>query len=1066
MAMFQGVTGMVQITSYALFIVIMGSGVGVQTAPAEAAEAETAAVAAAGSEKAPREVPFTARFTPEELRPLLDRRSEFLPLPFQLDGQAELYGRVLDRISMDALVEEMRPFLAERFAGRFDPRRDVIFRPVPPERQVEMELPASADGQYRGPEQEIIGFLLHDVTRQEFLSVAGRALQQARQLLDSGDPAADRTSGNYYQLLASREVARLQDAQDRSEAEARAREAARREIGAALGVYDPQTGTFGGEPNWAKESRRYSYVIREGEFVERLRPLVTRMNRDVTMAGFRPPPELGPPGIQFDPDLEDVEIVLPRPLLESFLEQADQLERRMAEEELISIEAVRLTDRDILTGAIASRLNVVSQGVHDVNRMSKRGIFRDVGINSLLAVANRELAIVNLQEIEAGRRPEGTPPITLPPPTLPPVETDRTWTNIGSTFSAGADDIFFDGREQSYGFSYIGPDGLQHTLALDVVDSLREFWDRIERNLIVHKIKKTPKPERFTVPVGPETRSFEGIAALISQENQEIVVATATGAISTLQATAGTWLVIQDFRIEPLPGSSTTLTAEELSDLGDRVLLTMFLRDPLVEVETKSRLVEAGNREDLRTLLGMVYAEQQGRPVRPGWKARTYAEVYNQRVRDAAEDAGIEKKERNSKIIMTFYSSQGNIIQQPGVTALGDANDLTSFTTELRPNVVTPISSFFTKTASGATGSSPLTGISKGEQSSEEKTMTHLVVRARFPTMERERKDREEGRHLGYFDLPLGRRPQSMVDLPFMSSSDHPLERLSHLRVGMMFDALQQDRVQSPFELINPNSLRGTVSRRVWETATTRLLMNRKIISESPAVEQALATEFRQRFIIEVRSLLEYDEDFFAAPNMALRNMAQWNNPDRIVLALNNSNNRFPLHRLIGMIDELGERLVTDAYAEDYLGVSPSNLLGHYRVHPLSPEELKALRRDVANHYMRYQEIYGDAFLEAVSDILQLGTYRASRHAQLLEGPFRGYHDLVVFDHSGHALAASAVAQDAHEEFLIIKRGGIPGGMWGGSLRHLGDMYPDYRRFVVRGREVLKLGDWWALLNW
>ena len=71
--------------------------------------------------------------------------------------------------------------------------------------------------------------------------------------------------------------------------------------------------------------------------------------------------------------------------------------------------------------------------------------------------------------------------------------------------------------------------------------------------------------------------------------------------------------------------------------------------------------------------------------------------------------------------------------------------------------------------------------------------------------------------------MPFGRIPHSVVDLPFLSSSEHPLERLSKLRVGLMFDALQKDRVRKPLALINPNSLMGTIPFNVWETATTRL---------------------------------------------------------------------------------------------------------------------------------------------------------------------------------------------------------------------------------------------------
>ena len=224
--------------------------------------------------------------------------------------------------------------------------------------------------------------------------------------------------------------------------------------------------------------------------------------------------------------------------------------------------------------------------------------------------------------------------------------------------------------------------------------------------------------------------------------------------------------------------------------------------------------------------------------------------------------------------------------------------------------MVTPISSFLTKTLNDARGTSPVTGMRKGESTEQSKTIAHLMIRARFPTIERERRDLEEGRHEGYFALPIKREANSDVELPFLSSSDHPVERLATYRIGLMFDSLQEDKVKRRLQFIDPNVLEGTVSQDVYESATTRFLLNRKIISDSPGKDGTLASRFRRRFIIEVRSLLEYDPDFFNAPNAALRNLAEWNAPERIVLALNNSPGRFALERLVQMIDELGEILV------------------------------------------------------------------------------------------------------------------------------------------------------------
>ena len=65
-------------------------------------------------------------------------------------------------------------------------------------------------------------------------------------------------------------------------------------IGGLLGVYNAQTGTFDGEARWVKESRRFSYVVdpKTGEFIDRLQPIVTRINRETDLAGFPGPDPL------------------------------------------------------------------------------------------------------------------------------------------------------------------------------------------------------------------------------------------------------------------------------------------------------------------------------------------------------------------------------------------------------------------------------------------------------------------------------------------------------------------------------------------------------------------------------------------------------------------------------------------------------------------------------------------------------------------------------------------------------------------------------------------------------
>jgi len=1003
----------------------------------------------------PPERRFTVCYTAEDLQNLISNHPTLLPLAFQFQDAKNKFIDALNRINMGALIERLMPFFEKRYPNSFDPANDLIIRAVPENKQVEIKDAKLPNGSYRGPRNEIAGFLMHNLTKDDFITIAIRIIHTARQMLQRGNPEYDRSSPEFYRTLAEKEVEKLKRSLYQKQQEQERKENIRIKIAKALGIYNPQTGEISGQGDWVKESRRFSYVVQEGDFISRLKPLVDQMNYELSVAGFSPPEDFGRAGIYFDSDLKDVEIVLPRKMMQKFLEQADHLERRMAEDHMISIEAIRLTDREIIDGALASRLNVLSQGVHNVKRFNVRGVLKQVGINALLAVANRELQVQNLRDIQSGAIPEGSPAVQIPSIELPPLITERQSTNVGGNFSVGADDIFFDGREQSYGFHYVGPDGVEHTLSLDVVDSLREFWDRIERNLIVHKIKKTDKLVKFSVPVGPETKTFEGIAALISQENRDIVVTSKEGALIQLSATAGTWLIIQNFTIEPIPGSSTSLTQQEQKEIENRVLMVMFLRDPAIELETKYKLIGAKSREELEQMLEKLYSRYKDKPIKTGLSRRTYQTIFQQRKIESIKDASIEKKEKNSKIKMSFYSSQGNIIQQPGITELGDANDLTSFTTELRPNIVTPISSFFTKTSSGSKGTSPLTGISKGEQTSDEKTMAHLMVRVRFPTLEREKHDLEEGRYLGYFNLPFGRIPHSSVNLPFLSSSEHPLQRLASLRVGLMFETLQQDKIRRPFDL-NPNNLQGTIPLDVWETATTRLLCCWKIINDSPTSKESLESQFRRRFVIAVRTLLEYDEDFFNAPNIALRNMSHWNDANRIIRALNNNTRKFSLEYLVKMLDELGEKLIPDDYAKNYLGYSGRSFWGRHKVRDLTKNELRTLRRDVANHYMRIMEIYGDAFLEAVSRILHLGTYASKKHSDLLTGPFRGYHNLVIFSSGFARLADPETYDEAHQQFLLIKKGGRKSSLFGNSMECIEDMDKKYRRYVIRGKDIVE----------
>lgn len=1004
---------------------------------------------------APEALRFTVRVTPESLAALFD--TDLLPISLRLDSERSAAVAALSRVSMEAVLDELGDLLQTQYGKRFNPERDLIVVPVAADRRILVQAPDIFPEGYEGPKHQTVGFLLHDVTEAEYVKLGIRIIQIARQLIDTGRPEFDRTSQAFIQGLAHREVAQIRDARRAGNKADEEAAAIRDRVGKGLGLDGAALQGSGRDGEWLKESRRFSYIIREGEFIQRLRPLVERINRDMEIAGYRPPSALDKPGIHYDPEIGDVEIVLPKSLMRSFLAEADQLERRMAEDAIISIEAVRLTDRDITSGALASRFRGQFQGTHDYDPgYGDRRVLNEAGLNSLLAVANQQLQVRTLNGIATGMFPAGTAPVSIAAPTLPPPRPGGV-TTIGTEFSAGADDLFFDGREQVAGFSYIGPDGIRHSLTSEVVDSLREFWDRIERNLIVHKIKKTDVLTEYTVPVGPNTNTYKGIAALISQENQQQVVATGTGAISKIEATAGTWLIIEDFNISPIPGSSTTLTEEERTDLVSRVQLTMFLRDANMPGDLKQRMLASRSNEELRAILNDVFRQYRNRHVRPGRDARTYDEVFQDRYSEAIEDAAIRKKEANSSISLTFYSSQGNIIQQAGATQLGDANDLTSFTTELGPNQVTPISSFFTKSGSGATGTSPLTGADRGERVDEEKTMTHLLIRARFPTSDRERKDRDEGRHLGYFQLPVQRDPASTVDVPFLSSSEHPSERLAKLRVGLSFENLDPNRVRRPLSAFNPNRFPGDVPEDIFKIASTRYGMMQRIIADSPGASPTLATEYRERFIVEVRSLLEYDRDFFDSPNFALRNMSQWNRPDRIVMALNNSPNRFALKRLVQILDELGGKLVTDAYVADFLAVSPRTRWPEpRRVRSISDDDLRSLRRDVAAHYLRLAEACGDAFLEAISRMLGLGTYQSRDQVILESGPFRGYQDLVVFDNSGTRHGSEQEYQAARETFLFLRSGGREGrGLFEKSFVGLDDMDEDQRKLIYLGPDIL-----------
>lgn len=1036
-----------------------------QPAPSPAGQGKTVIVnveseSAKGKPGAPAQ--FPARFTPESLAGFLENNVDRLPLPMKPASEREAVRAALEKIDMGELLESMEDRLVKLLDKRLDWSTGLIAEALPPDRRVTIDLSDLKLEPYEGPKQQVLGLMVTSVTEEEYVTIALEMMEKARQLLQTGDPLYDRTHPDHLKAVAERDVAGIRAKHTREAATAKEIEAARKRVGELLGVYNSQTGRFDGEAKWVKESRRFTYVVnpKTGEFIERLAPVVESVNREMALAGFPGPTALDKPGVHFDASLGDVEIVLPKPMVSGFLAELDAMEQRMAEKLTISIEAVRLTDRDIVNGAVAARLSADMLGVHDASYgFNQQAVLRRTGINALTAIANQQLQIQQLNSVAAGSWPAATPLVTLQPPELPPLQQTKTWTSVGGNWSVGADPIFFDGRQQTFGLTYVDPNGAQHTLGLDVVDSLRKYWSRIERNLIVHKIKKDPQlpPTKYTVPVGPSTNTFDGLAALISQEDQNLIVATGTGAISQISAKAGTWLVIQDFQISPVPGSSTAVSEEDVEELRLKTLLTMFLRDPNTDVELKRQFLESSSIEGLSRLLTQHLESQHDQPIIKGPHPRTYGMAYDERFATAMDNAAIKKKEENTVIALTFYSSQGNIIQSPGATQLGSANDLTALTTELRPNFVTPISSFVLKTLENTDSKSPLTGLNKGESSDEAKTMAHLLVRARFPTPERVQRELDEGRQLGYFKLPLEREPLSTTSLPFLSSSEHPLERLASFRFGAMFDSLQASKIRRHLSLFEPNVLDGTISESTWRVATARLMMNMRIISDSPGRDTTLAPRYRERFIAEVRSLLEYDPDFFDEPNVAMRTMFEWNDTERAVAALNNSPNRFALQRLVGMIDELGGILVPDSYIQDNLAAADCRLLEGHRLRELSEAEIQVVRRDAANHFLRQGEAYGDAFMEAVASILGLGSYRPTKRAELEKGPLRGYQDLVIFDRSGQAEEADAeIREQAHEKFITLRNGGYKAPLFQPSMMVMEDLSRLERKFVIRGGDLAR----------
>jgi hypothetical protein len=159
----------------------------------------------------------------------------------------------------------------------------------------------------------------------------------------------------------------------------------------------------------------------------------------------------------------------------------------------------------------------------------------------------------------------------------------------------------------------------------------------------------------------------------------------------------------------------------------------------------------------------------------------------------------------------------------------------------------------------------------------------------------------------------------------------------------------------------------------------------------------------------------------------------------------------------VKILEELGQQLVTERYADDFLAVSPkTGWMESRRVFPLNDEQLRILRLDAASHYLRLNEAYGDAFLEAISQLLGLGTYVSNDISILESGPFRGYQDLVVFDNSGARLGLSTRYEEAHEDFQYIRAGGEEAkGLFGKPHVSLDDMSDEHRELVYLGPDIL-----------
>ena len=104
---------------------------------------------------------------------------------------------------------------------------------------------------------------------------------------------------------------------------------------------------------------------------------------------------------------------------------------------------------------------------------------------------------------------------------------------------------------------------------------------------------------------------------------------------------------------------------------------------------------------------------------------------------------------------------------------------------------------------------------------------------------------------------------------------------------------------------------------------------------------------------------------------------------------------------------------------------------------------------------MRTEEVFGDAFLEAIAMILDLPTYQSFSYSEVTGKVFRGYRDLVIFDNSTAAFSLNGDAKEAHDHFILLRNGGYKGKLFEPSLEYLEDLDDADEMYIIRGADIL-----------